>query len=84
MLAQIGKPTGQKTVLIAGAPVTIETSVRWADQKRRAIRISAIALGPSCGSMERLDESIVVFPDRLATESQVGGEAKGASQQAQN
>jgi hypothetical protein len=56
----VGQPPTRKELTLDGEIVTVEVCCRWQNESQRAIRIEAIALGPSCWRMERLEESIVV------------------------
>lgn len=44
-------------------PITIEVNVEWADQRKKDLRITATAYGPSCFRIERMSESVLVKPD---------------------
>ncbi|HEY8751776.1 MAG TPA: hypothetical protein VIM11_27595 [Tepidisphaeraceae bacterium] len=62
-LAQrIGEPAAIRQTLCGGEQITIETRVLWADSKHRLIRINAIAFGPNCFRLERLEEVLIVAP----------------------
>ena len=62
LVHQVGT-TLTETVDAEGEPISIEISVQWADQKRRSIRVEAIAYGPASFRLERLVESIVLKPE---------------------
>lgn len=49
--AAVGSEVGELAVL-----------VRWADERRRTIRIKAILYGPSCWTLERFEEAVIVRP----------------------
>ena len=62
LVTEVGQPARQRLVRIGDEDVVVETSVQWADAKKHAIRISASAAGPNWWKLERLDESILVYP----------------------
>ena len=55
-----GTPPDVRVVEVAGHPVTIEISAAWVSQPGGAIRVEAVANGPSHWRLERTVESIVV------------------------
>jgi hypothetical protein len=61
LLPKVGKTT-QRLLNIGQEPLTVEVLVRWDDVRKRTIRVDAVALGPSCWKLDRLEESIVVRP----------------------
>lgn len=56
----IGKPACVQSVYIEGEEIALEVTVRWHDRERSAVRITAVANGPSHWRLERLEESIVI------------------------
>jgi hypothetical protein len=65
LASQVGHTT-QRQSSVGQELLTIEILVRWDDLKKRTIRIDAMALGPSCWTLERLEESVVIRPLPLA------------------
>jgi hypothetical protein len=60
IVPRVEQPARQTIVRIGEEDVLVETSVRWADQKKRSLRVVATAGGPSWWKLERLEESIVI------------------------
>jgi hypothetical protein len=60
IVASVGQPAVSREVRIAGEPVTIELSASWANQERNAVRLEAVAYGPSHWRMEQLTEGVTV------------------------
>jgi len=60
LLACIGLTATSHIVEVQGEELSIELTVSWANEKRRTVRISGTAIGPSHWRLERLDESVVV------------------------
>lgn len=56
----VGLPPKERSVVIGSEVISIEVTVNWVDPQRNALRIEAIAYGPSCWKLERLKEAIVV------------------------
>jgi hypothetical protein len=62
-LAQrVNQPPTSDRVQIGDEEIVVEVAVRWANQKRRSLRVEATALGPSTWMTQRLQESIVLEP----------------------
>jgi hypothetical protein len=49
-----------KPLVVEGEVIDVEVCVRWAGAKPGAIRVEAVANGPSCWRLERLEEAVVV------------------------
>jgi hypothetical protein len=63
LFACVGLPATSRVVEVQGEELQLELTVSWTNEKRRAIRIAGMAIGPSHWRLERLDESVVVdFP----------------------
>jgi hypothetical protein len=60
LAALIGKQPIATTAMSGSELIDIEVSIHWTNEKQRAIRIHAIAYGPSCWTLERFEEAIVV------------------------
>ena len=60
LAACVGKPPVAHEVRIEGELVTIELSASWADREQTAVRLSAVAYGPSHWRMEQLTEAATV------------------------
>ena len=58
----------QRSEALGAEMIEIEVRVRWGDSTRRTVRVEAVANGPSCWNLERLEESIIVS----STEHPVG------------
>ena len=57
LVGYIGSEPYLKTVLIGAEVVDAEVRVRWAGPRPGAVRVEAVANGPSCWRLERLEES---------------------------
>ena len=66
LLMRISQPATSETVQVNGEEIVVEIVVVWADMKHRTLRICTTALGPSRWVLERMDESFVIGPDRVA------------------
>ncbi len=53
-----------KSVPVGAEVIDVEVRVRWADVRRGALRVEAVANGPSCWRLERLEEAITVSPPK--------------------
>jgi hypothetical protein len=62
LVGLIGQPESQHVERVGGEDVTVTIRVRWADATAGALRVEAVAYGPSCWALERLEESVVVQP----------------------
>lgn len=60
LLAAVGLPATPRLVHAEREELVLEVKASWLSKKRRAIKVSGIAYGPSHLRMERLDESFVV------------------------
>ena len=60
LVSQVGAPPFVKAVQLGDEIIDIEVRLRWADSRHSTIRIEAVANGPSCWSLERLEEAITV------------------------
>jgi hypothetical protein len=58
--SQVGRPASRKDVKVAGEVLSLELAVTWADTGHRALRLEAVANGPSHWKMERLVEHVVI------------------------
>jgi len=60
LVACVGKPAVAREVKIKGELVSIELSASWANPERTAVRLNAVAYGPSHWRMEQLSEGITL------------------------
>lgn len=60
LAALVGQPSLEVIVRLRDEDVVVRVGVSWADTKRSAVRIHAVADGPSCWNLERLEESTIV------------------------
>jgi hypothetical protein len=60
----VGAAPSVKSVLIGAEPIDVEVRIVWAESRPGAIRIEAVANGPSCWRLERLEEAIIVPASR--------------------
>jgi hypothetical protein len=60
LVSQVDQPASERNVRLGEEDVTLRVAVRWASEKKTAVRIEAVADGPSWYRLERLEESIVV------------------------
>jgi hypothetical protein len=56
----ISRPPSVKSIVVGNEVVDVEISVRWTGSKPHAIQVEAVANGPSCYRLERLEESVIV------------------------
>lgn len=63
LVARVDQLESQRTVPVGQEDVTVRVAIRWTDEKHTALRVEAVAEGPSCFRLERMEESIVVSPD---------------------
>ena len=64
LVSRVGQAAKSETVRVNNEDVVLDFEVFWADYKRRTLRVCATASRPSTWMMERLDESMVIGPDR--------------------
>jgi hypothetical protein len=62
LVALVGQPESQHVERVGGEDVTVSMRVRWADTRAGTLRVDAVAYGPSCWALERLEESVVIHP----------------------
>jgi len=67
LVSQVGQTT-ERSIWVDQEVLIIETTVRWDDLEKRTIGIDARALGPSCWTIERLEESVLIRPAADANE----------------
>ena len=60
LAARVGKPPVEREVSVAGESVKIEVTASWANRAQTAIRLYAVAYGPSHWRMEQLAEEATV------------------------
>jgi hypothetical protein len=61
LAASVDRPASAREVKIKGELVSIEVSASWANPERTAVRLNAVAYGPSHWRMEQLSEGITVL-----------------------
>jgi hypothetical protein len=62
LVSLVGQPPKETAVPVGHEEVLVSVRVRWEHETKRTLRLEAIAYGPSCWKLERLEESIVVHP----------------------
>ena len=60
LAAYVGKPGVAREVRVANEVVTIELTASWANRERTAVRLHAVAYGPSHWRMEQLAEDVTI------------------------
>ena len=60
LAARFGLPAHRRSIEIAGENITVEVGAKWASPTREAIRIQAIANGPSSWQLQRIEEGTTV------------------------
>jgi len=60
LAARVGKPPVEREINIAGESVKIEVTASWANGAQTAVRLHAVAYGPSHWRMEQLTEETTV------------------------
>lgn len=63
--ARVGMPAETTNADVDGELISIEVKAEWLDASRTALRVCAIANGPSTWRLERTTESIVVRPTTI-------------------
>jgi hypothetical protein len=58
--SRVGDPPQVKSVTLGSEVIDVDVRLSWAGQKRRSIRVEAVANGPSSWRLERLGEAIFV------------------------
>jgi hypothetical protein len=56
----VGASPSVTSVLVGAEVIDVEVSMTWAEAKPGAIRVEAVAYGPSCWRLERLEEAVIV------------------------
>ncbi|MDR2689415.1 MAG: hypothetical protein LBB76_06620 [Azoarcus sp.] len=59
LVSFVGASPFRTSVPVGAESIELEVYIKW--EKPHAIRIEAIANGPSCWKLERLEEVIIVF-----------------------
>jgi len=62
LVGLVGAAPSTMAVPIGAEIIDVEVRLRWSGSKPGAIRIEAVANGPSCWRLERLEEAITVSP----------------------
>jgi hypothetical protein len=60
LVSFVGALPSVTSVPLGAEVIDIEVRIRWAEDKPGAIRVEAVANGPSCWRLERLEETIIV------------------------
>ena len=60
LAARVGQPAAEREVKIGGEVVNIEITASWANREQTAVRLHAVAHGPSHWRMEQLAEDATV------------------------
>ena len=66
LVSFVGTSPSVKKVAIGSLIIDVEECVRWAETGRDAIHIEAVANGPSCWRLERLEESVTISAPRAS------------------
>lgn len=56
----VGVPPSVASVCIGAEVIDVEVRISWAEAEPGAIRVEAVANGPSCWRLERLEETVIV------------------------
>jgi hypothetical protein len=64
LLSLVGASPSVTSVPVGAEIVNVEVRIRWAEAKPGAIRVEAVANGPSCWRLERLEEAVIVTEPR--------------------
>jgi hypothetical protein len=67
LVALVGSKVVSKVVVLDGEELQLEIQTVWASPKRSAVRITAIAYGPSHLRTERLEECLTIPLDDLGS-----------------
>lgn len=59
---RVGEPMTTKSVPSGQEEISVRVQVRWAGTPHGAVRVEAIADGPSSFRLERLQESVTISP----------------------
>jgi hypothetical protein len=60
LVSLVGASPSVTSVSIGAEVIDVEVCIRWAEAKSGAILVEAVANGPSCWRLERLEEAVVV------------------------
>jgi hypothetical protein len=60
----VNQPAASETVRLGNEDIVIEVGVVWKDKNRGTLCIWASALGPSTWMTERIDERMIVYPEK--------------------
>jgi hypothetical protein len=60
LVSLIGTSPSVASVLVGAEIIDLEVRIMWAEAKPGSIRVEAVANGPSCWRLERLEEAIIV------------------------
>lgn len=60
LVASVGQPPASREIKIADELVTIELSASWANPEQSAVRVQAVAYGPSHWRTEQLSEAVTI------------------------
>jgi len=66
LLPLVNETLISEPVQVGSGDVWIDVAVVWADKKHRSLFVWGTASGPNTWRMERLDEKILVEPDRTS------------------
>jgi hypothetical protein len=64
LVSLVGASPSVTSVPVEAEIIHVEVRIRWAEAKPGAIRVDAVANGPSCWRLERLEESVIVSAPR--------------------
>jgi hypothetical protein len=60
LVSLVGASPSVTSVSIGAEVIDVEVCIRWAEAKPGAILVEAVANGPSCWRLERLEEAVIV------------------------
>jgi hypothetical protein len=60
LVSLIGASPSVASVPVGSEIIDVEVRIMWVEAKPSSIRIEAVANGPSCWRLERLEEAIIV------------------------
>jgi hypothetical protein len=64
LVSLVGASPSVTSVPVGAEIIEVEVRIKWAEAKPGALRVEAMANGPSCWRLERLEEAVIVSAPR--------------------
>ena len=75
LVSLVDAPPLTNTVPVGSEIIDVEVRVRWAESGPGAVRVEAVANGPSCWRLERLEEAITVSASQISRDRHLSNSA---------